>query len=149
VANLYASSSAEETRLLHDPEYPVTWLEPRRYHTENKTITILQQIPLTLSVALREEPPGILRVGNSRVLLELVIHAYQQGETPEEIVEMYDTLELADVFAVIAYYLANRAEVDEYLLQCDEEADALRRRIEVSQRPGPTKEDLLERAKAI
>jgi uncharacterized protein (DUF433 family) len=79
-------------------------------------MTILQQIPGTLSVALREEPPGVLRVGKSRVLLELVIHAYQQGESPESIVEMYDTLELADVFSVIAYYLAHRAEIDEILL---------------------------------
>ena len=41
---------------------------------------------------------------------------------------MYDTLDLADVFAVIAYYLAHRAEVDEYLGQCDEKAEALRRK---------------------
>ena len=111
-------------------------------------MTILEQKPLTLAVPLREEPPGVLRVGKSRVLLELVIHAYQQGEPPEAIVEMYDTLDLADVFAVIAYYLAHRAEVDEYLGQCDEKAEALRRKIEASQRPGPTKEELLARAKA-
>jgi len=111
-------------------------------------MTILEQKPLTLAVPLREEPPGVLRVGKSRVLLELVIHAHQQGESPETIVEMYDTLDLADVFAVIAYYLAHRAEVDEYLRQCDERAGALRRKIEASQRPGPTKEELLARAKA-
>ena len=69
-------------------------------------MTILEQRPLTLSVPLREEPPGVLRVGKSRVLLELVIHAYHQGESPEGIVDMYRGLELADVFAVIAYYLA-------------------------------------------
>jgi uncharacterized protein (DUF433 family) len=111
-------------------------------------MTILEQKPLILSVPLREEPPGVLRVGKSRVLLELVIYAYQQGESPEAIVEMYDTLDLAEVFAVIAYYLAHRAEVDEYLRQCDETAEALRRKIEASQRPGPTKEELLARARA-
>jgi uncharacterized protein (DUF433 family) len=111
-------------------------------------MTILEQQPLTLPVPLREEPQGILRVGKSRVLLELVIHAYQQGESAAAVVEMYNTLELADVFAVIAYYLANRDDVDEYLRQCDEKAEALRRKIENSQRPGPTKEELLTRAKA-
>jgi uncharacterized protein (DUF433 family) len=111
-------------------------------------MTILARKPLTLPVPLREEPPGVLRVGKSRVLLELVIHAYQHGESPEAIVEMYDTLDLADVFAVIAYYLGHRAEVDEYLRECDEKADALRRKIEASQRPGPTKEELLARARA-
>jgi hypothetical protein len=34
-------------------------------------MTILEQKPLTLTVPLREEPPGVLRVGNTRVLLEL------------------------------------------------------------------------------
>jgi len=111
-------------------------------------MTILEQRPPTLSVPLREEPPGVLRVGKSRVLLELVIHAYHQGESPEGIVDMYRSLELADVFAVIAYYLANRAEIDEYLRECDEQAEALRRKIEASQRPGPTKEELLVRARA-
>jgi hypothetical protein len=61
---------------------------------------------------------------------------------------MYSTLELADVFAVIAYYLTHRADVDVYLRQCDEKAEAVRRKIESSQRPGPTKEELLARARA-
>ena len=33
--------------------------------------------PLTVAVPLREEPPGVFRVGKSRVLLELVIHAFK------------------------------------------------------------------------
>ena len=111
-------------------------------------MTILEQKPLTLTVPLREEPPGVLRVGNTRVLLELVIHAHLHGEPPEAIVEMYDALEIADVFAVIAYYLAHQAEVDEYLRERDEKAEALRHKIEASQRPGPTKEELLARARA-
>jgi uncharacterized protein (DUF433 family) len=111
-------------------------------------MTILERLPLSFSVALSEDPPGVLRVGKSRVLLELVIHAFQQGESPEGIVEMFPALELADVFAVIAYYLAHPTEVDEYLSQCDEQADAARRMIEASQPPVPTKEELLAGARA-
>ena len=96
---------------------------------------------------MREEPPGVLRVGKGRVLLELVIDAYQQGESPPGIVEMYPDLELGEVFAVIAFYLANQAEVDDYLHQCDQRAETLRREIESAQRPGPTKEELLARAR--
>jgi hypothetical protein len=44
------------------------------------------------------------------------------------------------------YYLAHPTEIDEYLHKCDEEADAVRREIESSQRPGPSKEELLARA---
>jgi uncharacterized protein (DUF433 family) len=111
-------------------------------------MTVLEQKPLTLSIPLREDPPGVLRVGKSRVLLELVIRAHQQGRSPREIVEMYDSLDIGDVYAVIAYYLAHPAEVDEYLRRCDEEAQAVRSQIEATQRPGPTKEELLARAKA-
>src|SRR5262249_10986477 len=111
-------------------------------------MTVLERRPLTLPVPLREEPAGVLRVGQSRVLLELVIRAYQRGASPQEIVRMYDSLALRDVFAVIAYYLAHPTEIDEYLRKCDEEADALRRQIAASQPPGPSKEELLARAKA-
>jgi uncharacterized protein (DUF433 family) len=50
---------------------------------------------------LREDESGALRVGNSRVLLELVIQAFQDGATPETIVQRYPTLALADAYAVI------------------------------------------------
>jgi uncharacterized protein (DUF433 family) len=111
-------------------------------------MTVLEQKPLTLAVPLREEPAGVLRVGESRVLLELVLRAYQRGASPQEIVRMYDSLALGDVFAVIAYYLAHPAEIDEYLRNSDEEAAAVRRQIEASQPRGPSKEELLARAKA-
>jgi hypothetical protein len=52
------------------------------------------------------------------------------------------------VYAVIAYYLAHRAEVDEYLRRCDEEAQAIRRKLEREQRPGPSTAELLARARA-
>ena len=59
-------------------------------------MTVLEQMPLTLFVPLWEDPPGVLRVGKSRVLLELLIHAFQRGETPEGIVQSYTTLSLPD-----------------------------------------------------
>src|SRR5437899_7173873 len=111
-------------------------------------MTVLEPKPLTLSVPLREEPAGVLRVGESRVLLELVIRAYQRGASPQEIVRTYDSLALPDVFAVLAYYLAHPAEIDEYVRRCAVEAEAVRRTVEASQSPGPAKEELLARAKA-
>jgi len=103
----------------------------------------LKPKPRTLSIPLREEPPGVLRVGKSRILLERVIHAHQRGASPREIVAMDDALDLADVFAVIAYYLAHPAEIDEYLHRRDQEADAARRMIEASQPAGPSTEEPL------
>lgn len=111
-------------------------------------MTVLSRLPLIVSVPLREDPPGVLRVGQTRVLLELVIRAYQRGASPQEIVGMYDTLQLGDVFTVIAYCLSHPAETAEYLRQCDEEAAAIRRQIEATQPPGPSKDELLARARA-
>jgi uncharacterized protein (DUF433 family) len=109
-------------------------------------MTGLEQKPLHVSVPLREEPAGVLRVGDSRVLLELVIRAHQRGASPHDIVQMYDSLTLGEVFAVLAYYLAHPAEIEDYLRKCDEAAEAVRRRIEATQPRPPTKEELLARA---
>jgi uncharacterized protein (DUF433 family) len=122
-------------------------MTPAYGRSEKKVMLLLERQPITLSVPLREDPPGVLRVGKSRVLLELVIRAHRRGASPQDIVRMYDSLDLGDVYAVIAYALARPAEVDEYLRRCDEEAEATRRKIERDQRPGPTKEELLGRAR--
>lgn len=76
-------------------------------------------------IPLRKDSDGAWRVGDSRVLLDLVVHAFNAGRTPEEIIQSYDTLHLEDVYSVIAYYLANRPEIDAYLQQREGEADAL------------------------
>jgi hypothetical protein len=105
--------------------------------------------PLTVTVPLREEPPGVFRVGKSRVLLELVLRAFKAGATPEAIVQSYDTLKLADVYAVLSRYLANPAPFDDYLRQCDEAAAQTRRKIEEAQGPqADLRAILLARAKA-
>ncbi|HEX5447482.1 MAG TPA: DUF433 domain-containing protein [Pirellulales bacterium] len=112
-------------------------------------MTVLDQQPLTLSVPLYEDPPGVLRVGNSRVLLDLVIRAFQRGQTPESIVQSYDTLRLPDVYAVVSYYLTNPVPFEDYLRQCDEKAEAVRQKLEAAGMIGrATKEELLARARA-
>jgi uncharacterized protein (DUF433 family) len=78
---------------------------------------------------LREDAAGALRVGNSRVLLELVVRAFQDGATPETIVQRYSTLALPDVYAVIAYYLRHRNEVEDYLARREQKANAVLQRI--------------------
>lgn len=73
-------------------------------------------------VPLRTDDHGVLRVGNTRVPLDTVVYAFNQGASPEEIVMSYPMLDLAHVYAVVNYYLYNRAEVDAYLLQRQVEA---------------------------
>ncbi len=76
-------------------------------------------------IPLRKEADDTWRVGDSRVLLDLVIQAFNAGRTPEEIVQSYDTLRLEDVYSVIAYYLAHRPEIDAYLQEQEMEANSL------------------------
>ena len=104
--------------------------------------------PLSVNVPLSEDPPGVFCVGESRVLLELVISAFKQGGSPEGIARSYRSLRLADIYAVISRYLANPAPFDEYLRQCNEQSDAVRSTIEAAQPAGPTKDELLVRARA-
>jgi uncharacterized protein (DUF433 family) len=112
-------------------------------------MTTIDFEPLTLVVPLREEPPGVLRVGKSRVLLELVLRAFRAGATPEAIVQSYDTLNLADVYAVISRYLAHPEPFDAYLRECDEQAAEGRNKIEELQGPqGDLRATLLARARA-
>ena len=111
-------------------------------------MTTIDFEPLSLVVPLREDPPGVFRVGQGRVLLELVLRAFNRGESAEGIVRSYPSLRLADVYAVIGRYLANPVPFDEYLQLCEEQAQRVRRETESSQGPGIGKEELMARARA-
>lgn len=113
-------------------------------------MTTLDFEPLTIVVPLREEPPGVLRVGKSRVLLELVLRAFKAGATAEAIVQSYDTLNLTDVYAVITRYLASPDPFEEYLRTREAAATEAKNSIEQLQGPqGNLRAILQARAKAM
>lgn len=89
----------------------------------------------TMMIPLRTDEHGAIRVGNSRVLLELVIHAYYMGETPEGIVDSYPSLTTSDVYAVLGYYLAHREDIDAYVRQRDQQAEHLLQALEANLTP--------------
>src|SRR5437016_1723794 len=97
---------------------------------------------------LRIDEAGAVRVGNTRITLDLVVEEYENGMTPEDMVRAYDTLVLADVHAVIAYYLRHRDEVKAYLKRRQQEAEALRAKIEAD-RPRVSRDELLTRRNAM
>ena len=68
-------------------------------------------------VPLQPEQDGTMHVGGTRVLLETVVAAFREGASAEQIVEHYPDLDLADAYAVITYYLRNRAAVDVYVAE--------------------------------
>lgn len=69
---------------------------------------------------------GAARIDGSRVTLDTVIRAFKRGESPEQILEAYSTLKPFDVYAVIAYYLRHEAEVEAYLREREQLAQAVR-----------------------
>ena len=79
---------------------------------------------------LRVDADGVVRVGDSRVTLDLVVDAYEEGATAEEVVLRYDSLRLADVYDVFGYYLRHRQEVDAYLADRRAQAAEIRRKTE-------------------
>jgi uncharacterized protein (DUF433 family) len=91
---------------------------------------------------LRTDPGGTIRVGRTRVPLETVVYAFDEGASAEEIAFRYSTLELADIYATITYYLRHPREVGEYLQSQEARAQEARRTIEASQ---PDRRALRER----
>ncbi len=86
-----------------------------------------------VAVPLYDDGQGGLRVTGTRVQLERIVHAFNTGDTPETIVQNHDTLNLPGVYAVLAWYLQNQAEVDAYLRGRAEKAEEFRREIEGKQ----------------
>lgn len=74
------------------------------------TLTLERQM-----IPLKEDRNHVMRVGETRVTLDTVVRAFEEGHTAEEIVSHYPALRLADVYTVIAYYLNHRSEVRAYL----------------------------------
>ena len=64
-----------------------------------------------------EPVPLKMNDSGTRVPIDTIIGAFNDGATPQDIARSYDSVPLADIFAVIAYYLHHKDEVDAYLAQ--------------------------------
>jgi uncharacterized protein (DUF433 family) len=91
-------------------------------------------LPVVAETPPLHEVGGALRVGASHVPLETVLWSFQEGSTPESIVDEHPSLALADVYAVIAYYLRHREDIDAYL---DAQAETYRSTAETVRRDFP------------
>ncbi|MBI3944217.1 MAG: DUF433 domain-containing protein [Chloroflexi bacterium] len=55
---------------------------------------------------------GFLRIAGTRITIHQIVAWYKQGLSPEEIADQYPHISLAQVYAALAYYHANREEVE-------------------------------------
>jgi len=88
---------------------------------------------------------GVIRVSGTRVTLDTVIEAFNEGVPADEIARQYPVLPPADVYHLIGYYLRHKAEVDGYLRKGREEAEGLCRQIEARRPPQGIRKRLLAR----
>ncbi len=77
-------------------------------------------------VPLQVGESGVILVRGTRVTLDTIVEAFRDGASAEEITQQYPSLQLADVYAVLGYYLRHSAAVDAYLFERRAQAESLR-----------------------
>jgi uncharacterized protein (DUF433 family) len=97
------------------------------------------------TIPLQMDADGVLRIGNTRVPLDTVIAGFMEGATAEELAQQYPSVQLADIYYVIGYYLRRRSEVEVYLEQRRHQAQQVRQQNESHFDPAGVRERLLAR----
>jgi uncharacterized protein (DUF433 family) len=99
-------------------------------------------------IPLAKDADGVIRVSGTRIALESVIAAFQEGATAQEIGQQYPSLPLADVYAVIGYYLKHRSSLDVYLRGRDSKRAEVQQKNESRFNPRAIRERILGRSSA-
>ena len=81
----------------------------------------------TLLVRSTDICGGRLRIDGTRITINQMAALYIEGSSPEEIADQYPHLTLAQVYTALAYYHANKEEVEADLAAEKAEADLLER----------------------
>ncbi len=102
-------------------------------------------LPATVDIPLSTDAYGAIRVSGTRVLLDVIIVAFQDGATADEIAQKFPSVSLANVYLIIAHYLTHTAEIDAYLSQRQTEAARLQCAIEARFNPVGIRARLLAR----
>ncbi len=92
-------------------------------------------LPETIILPLKTDAEGRIRVSGTRVTLHTLLTAYKRGDSPEAIHIGFPSVPLADIYAVIGYYLAHQVALDAYLRDIDAEADRIRQEWEARYTP--------------
>jgi uncharacterized protein (DUF433 family) len=79
---------------------------------------------------LRLMEDGTIRVADSRVSLDSVVRHFKLGASAEQIAQKFPALDLAQVYAVITYYLNHEDSIEEYLRQQEATGDEIQKQIE-------------------
>src|SRR6266508_2322778 len=83
----------------------------------------------TEKIPLAQDADGTVRVGGTRVTLDVLMESYDQGATAEELAQKFGDLRIDDVYAVLTYYPRHPEEVRAYLAERESQAEDLEREI--------------------
>ena len=82
----------------------------------------------TLIISTPDIRGGRPRIAGTGVTVQRIVGWYKLGLNPEEIAEEFGHLTLTQVHAALAYYHANREEIESAIITDDAEADRLAQR---------------------
>jgi uncharacterized protein (DUF433 family) len=74
-----------------------------------------------------EQREGGYWVAGTRVSLDSIVYAFLDGQTAESIAQSFPVLTLEQAYGAIAFYLANRRDVDSYLAKAEADFQSQRR----------------------
>lgn len=94
---------------------------------------------------LAQDDHGVIRVGGTRVSLDSLLSQYLNGASPEQIVDSFPSLSLAEVHAAIAFFLRHRSEIEVYLDEGRKEAEEIERETRATFPTAEFRERLLRR----
>ena len=66
---------------------------------------------------------GRIRIDGTRITVHRIATLYRQGQTAEDIAQTYPHLSLGQIYTALAYYHANRKQIDAELADADAEYD--------------------------
>ena len=83
-----------------------------------------------------ENRDGGYYIAGTRISLDSIVHAFQDGESPKGILRSFPMAgPLVRIYGAITFYLENKEKVEEYLKAQEQRWDALRREQPKSDNP--------------
>ena len=83
-----------------------------------------------------DERDGGYYIAGTRIALSSIVHAFQAGESPDEILRSFPLAgPLVKIYGAITFYLENTEKVEAYLKELDHRWEALQREYPKSNDP--------------
>lgn len=100
---------------------------------------------VTETLPITTDSDGVIRIAHTRVTLDTLVNAFQEGATAEEIAQQYPAVSLADIYSLIGYYLRRGPEIEAYLVRRRQAAESVRQKNESRCNPAGIRARLLAR----